>query len=76
MHGSFLALCVESKPPWTYRLTSFDRLVDGLLIEGGDITSGDGKGTEFENENIRRVDAAGLVCIANSSSSRYVPSVA
>ena len=38
-HGSFRALCVGSKPPWTYRLTSFDRLIDGVLIEGGDITN-------------------------------------
>jgi cyclophilin family peptidyl-prolyl cis-trans isomerase len=47
-------------------------LIDGVLIEGGDVSHRDGSGGEsiyggpFEDENLRDIDAAGLVCMANS----------
>lgn len=57
----------------TYKLSPFHRIIDEFMIQGGDITSGDGTGGqsiyggEFDDENIgwREIDAKGLVCMAN-----------
>jgi cyclophilin family peptidyl-prolyl cis-trans isomerase len=57
----------------TYKLTRFHRIIDEFMIQGGDITKGNGTGgvsiygPEFEDENIgwRGIDAPGLVCMAN-----------
>jgi peptidyl-prolyl isomerase H (cyclophilin H) len=63
---------VGARPPLAYRSTPFHRLIDGVLIEGGDVSHRDGSGGEsiyggpFEDENLRDIDAAGLVCMANS----------
>ncbi|MCJ1364833.1 hypothetical protein MMC16_003950 [Acarospora aff. strigata] len=59
--------------PLTYKLSPFHRIIDEFMIQGGDITKGDGTGgasiygTELEDENIgwRAIDKAGLVCMAN-----------
>ena len=55
------------------------------MVQGGDITAGDGTGGdsiydgEFEDENVtwREIDTEGLVCMANrgkgTNSSQYAP---
>ncbi|KAK5013601.1 peptidyl-prolyl cis-trans isomerase cpr6 [Cryomyces antarcticus] len=70
---NFRALCTGSNPPLTYKLSPFHRVIDEFMIQGGDITKGDGTGGdsiyggEFEDENIgwRKIDSEGLVCMAN-----------
>jgi len=57
----------------SYAKVPFHRVIDEFMIQGGDISNGDGTGTtsiyngEFEDENLdwREMDAAGLVCSAN-----------
>ncbi|KAI9821288.1 MAG: hypothetical protein M1827_004024 [Pycnora praestabilis] len=72
---NFRALCTASGPNKTlsYKLSPFHRVIDEFMIQGGDITKGDGTGGEsiyggdFEDENIgwRAIDKEGLVCMAN-----------
>lgn len=76
---SFVALCTSSftpssaTKPLTYKLSPFHRVIDEFMIQGGDITAGDGTGGtsihggNFEDENIgwREIDKEGLVCMAN-----------
>lgn len=70
---NFRTLCTGSNPPLTYKMSPFHRIIDEFMIQGGDITKGDGTGgtsiygEQFEDENIgwREIDAAGLVCMAN-----------
>lgn len=72
---SFRALCTSSSTDktLTYKLSPFHRIIDEFMIQGGDITKGDGTGGasiyggEFEDENIgwREIDKEGLVCMAN-----------
>ena len=76
---SFRALCTSSftppsaSRPLTYKLSLFHRVIDDFMIQGGDITAGDGTGGAsiygegFEDENIgwRQIDKEGLVCMAN-----------
>lgn len=83
---SFRALCNGSHNDLTYASSPFHRVIDEFMIQGGDITKGDGTGgtsiygEEFEDENLswREIDAAGLVCMANrgpgTNSSQYAPS--
>ena len=71
----------------TYKMSHFHRIIDEFMIQGGDITKGDGTGgmsiygSTFEDENLdwRSMDASGLVCMANrgkdTNSSQYEPSV-
>jgi len=71
----------------TYKMSHFHRIIDEFMIQGGDITKGDGTGglsiygNTFEDENLdwRSMDASGLVCMANrgkdTNSSQYEPSV-
>lgn len=78
-------LCNGDDPALSYRLSPFHRVIDEFMIQGGDITKGDGTGglsiygTTFEDENLewRDLDAAGLVCMANhdkdTNSSQSVP---
>lgn len=82
---SFRVLCNGDDPALSYRLSPFHRVIDEFMIQGGDITKGDGTGglsiygTTFEDENLewRDLDAAGLVCMANhdkdTNSSQSVP---
>ena len=73
--ASFRVLCTspETSKPLTYKLSPFHRIIDEFMIQGGDITSGDGTGGqsiyggEFDDENIgwREIDTKGLVCMAN-----------
>lgn len=82
---SFRVLCNGENPTLSYRLSPFHRIIDEFMIQGGDITKGDGTGgvsiygAEFEDENLswRDLDAAGLVCMANrgkgTNSSQFVP---
>lgn len=61
----------------TYKLSPFHRVIDEFMIQGGDITAGDGTGGasiyggDFEDENIgwREIDKEGLVCMANRGKS-------
>ncbi|TKX26537.1 cyclophilin type peptidyl-prolyl cis-trans isomerase-like protein 1 [Elsinoe australis] len=70
---NFRALCNGSHNDLTYASSPFHRVIDEFMIQGGDITKGDGTGgtsiygEEFEDENLswREIDAAGLVCMAN-----------
>ena len=80
---SFRTLCEGSGPSLSYKLCPFHRIIDEFIIQGGDITKGDGTGGssiyggEFEVENLdwRKLDAPGLVCMANrgkgTNSSQY-----
>ena len=81
--GSFVALCTSSftppsaTKPLTYKLSPFHRVIDEFMIQGGDITAGDGTGGasiyggNFEDENIgwREIDKEGLICMANRGKS-------
>ncbi|KAI9759023.1 MAG: hypothetical protein M1835_000477 [Candelina submexicana] len=72
---NFRALCTTSSADkaLTYKLSPIHRIIDEFMIQGGDITKGDGTGGasiyggEFEDENIgwREIDKEGLVCMAN-----------
>src|ERR1700743_395491 len=70
---SFIALCTGSKPPLSYKSSPFHRIIDEFMVQGGDITEGDGTGgmsiygAEFNDENLdwRSIDVPGLVCMAN-----------
>ena len=86
--NSFRALCngfaASSDKILSYKSSAFHRVIDDFMIQGGDITKGDGTGGRsihggnFEDENLewRRVDEAGLVCMASrgkdTNSSQYV----
>ncbi|KAI4721183.1 hypothetical protein E4T48_02589 [Aureobasidium sp. EXF-10727] len=71
--NSFRALCAGSHKNLNYALSPFHRIIDEFMVQGGDITRGDGTGGDsiyggdFEDENLgwRDMDAAGLVCMAN-----------
>ncbi|KAI5238965.1 hypothetical protein E4T42_08832 [Aureobasidium subglaciale] len=70
---NFRALCAGSHSNLNYALSPFHRIIDEFMVQGGDITRGDGTGGDsiyggdFEDENLgwRDMDAAGLVCMAN-----------
>lgn len=76
---SFRAICTSSftppnaTAPLTYKHSPFHRVIDEFMLQGGDITAGDGTGGtsiyngDFEDENIgwREIDKEGLVCMAN-----------
>ncbi|GAM88289.1 hypothetical protein ANO11243_063220 [Dothideomycetidae sp. 11243] len=70
---NFRTLCNGTHENLTYALSPFHRVIDEFMIQGGDITKGDGTGgvsiygEEFADENLswREMDAAGLVCMAN-----------
>ncbi|KAL8803695.1 MAG: hypothetical protein Q9182_003027 [Xanthomendoza sp. 2 TL-2023] len=73
---NFRAICAPPAPAaeaLTYKGSPFHRIIDEFMIQGGDITAGNGTGgmsvygPAFEDENIgwRKIDAAGLVCMAN-----------
>ncbi|KAF8539304.1 cyclophilin-like domain-containing protein [Trichophaea hybrida] len=87
---NFLTLCRGTKPPvtipgdpdrivpLTYRGSIFHRVIAEFMLQGGDITNGNGTGglcalddhppqKAFEDENLgwREIDAPGLVCMAN-----------
>ncbi|KAL8950468.1 MAG: hypothetical protein Q9222_003508 [Ikaeria aurantiellina] len=76
---NFRAICTssftaaEASEPLSYKNSPFHRIIDEFMIQGGDITAGNGTGGKsiygdnFEDENIgwRDIDAAGLVCMAN-----------
>ena len=76
---SFRTICTSTFTPpgafkqLSYKLSPFHRIIDEFMIQGGDITTGDGTGGqsiyggEFADENIgwREIDREGLVCMAN-----------
>ncbi|OCK81907.1 hypothetical protein K432DRAFT_424588 [Lepidopterella palustris CBS 459.81] len=70
---NFRSLCTTSAPPLTYKLSPFHRILPNFMVQGGDITKGNGTGgvsiygRTFEDENLgwRDIDASGLVCMAN-----------
>jgi cyclophilin family peptidyl-prolyl cis-trans isomerase len=71
---SFRALCTgELGRELSYKASPFHRIIDEFMVQGGDITKGDGTGGksiyggEFEDEKIgwREIDREGLVCMAN-----------
>ena len=81
--SSFQEICTASytqpgfTEPLTYKLSPIHRVIDEFMIQGGDITAGDGTGGasiyggDFEDENIgwREIDKEGLVCMANRGKS-------
>ncbi|KAI9656002.1 MAG: hypothetical protein M1821_005063 [Bathelium mastoideum] len=70
---NFRAICVGSNAGLSYKASPFHRVIDEFMVQGGDITAGDGTGGnsiydgEFEDENVnwREIDTEGLVCMAN-----------
>ncbi|EPS35439.1 hypothetical protein H072_11184 [Dactylellina haptotyla CBS 200.50] len=71
---NFRSLCTGSNPSnLHYKSSIFHRVIEDFMIQGGDITSGDGKGglsiygETFEDENLgwSDIDREGLVCMAN-----------
>lgn len=72
---NFRAICTPptSAQPLTYKGARFHRIIDEFMIQGGDITAGNGTGgmsiygpvVEDENIGWREIDAIGLVCMAN-----------
>ncbi|KAH0544278.1 hypothetical protein FGG08_001541 [Glutinoglossum americanum] len=71
---SFRALCTgKLGHNMSYKGSPFHRIIDEFMVQGGDITKGNGTGgksiygKEFEDENIgwRKIDKEGLVCMAN-----------
>ncbi|KAL9003126.1 MAG: hypothetical protein Q9188_003990 [Gyalolechia gomerana] len=76
---NFRSICTSSHTPQsaaaplTYKNSPFHRIIDEFMIQGGDITAGNGTGgmsiygknVEDENLGWREIDAAGLVCMAN-----------
>ena len=72
--SSFRALCTgEKSSDLHYKSSIFHRVIEEFMIQGGDITRGDGKGGKsiyghtFEDEALdwRKIDEVGLVCQAN-----------
>ncbi|KAJ8497475.1 hypothetical protein OPV22_008027 [Ensete ventricosum] len=76
---NFRALCTGEKSNGTggrnlhYKGTKFHRIVSGFVIQGGDITNGDGRGSEsiyggaFPDENfVIKHSQAGIVSMVNS----------
>tara|TARA_A100001015_G_scaffold315263_1_gene426675 strand:- start:1625 stop:2275 length:651 start_codon:yes stop_codon:yes gene_type:complete len=66
---NFLQLCIQNR----YAGVPFHRVINGFMIQGGDITNHDGTGGmsiydgEFEDENFKiKHDCEGLVSMANS----------
>ncbi|KAL9600328.1 MAG: hypothetical protein Q9219_003278 [cf. Caloplaca sp. 3 TL-2023] len=76
---NFRAICSSSftppsaEKPLVYKGSPFHRVIEDFMIQGGDITAGNGTGgtsiygESFEDENIgwRKIDVPGLVCMAN-----------
>ncbi|KAK6529025.1 hypothetical protein TWF694_004245 [Orbilia ellipsospora] len=82
---NFRSLCTaSSSSELSYKSSIFHRVIEEFMIQGGDITRGDGKGGRsiygdtFEDENLGwcDIDKEGLVCMANrgkdTNSSQYV----
>ncbi|KAL8690808.1 MAG: hypothetical protein Q9218_003834 [Villophora microphyllina] len=76
---NFRSICTSSHTPpsaaepLTYKGSPFHRIIDEFMIQGGDVIAGNGTGgvsiygSTFDDENIgwRKIDVAGLVCMAN-----------
>ncbi|KAI9865152.1 MAG: hypothetical protein M1813_002472 [Trichoglossum hirsutum] len=75
---NFRALCTgELGRHLSYIRAPFHRIIEDFMVQGGDITKGNGTGgksiygKEFEDENIgwRKIDKEGLICMANRGKS-------
>lgn len=71
---NFRSLCTAlTSPSLHYKSSIFHRVIEEFMLQGGDITRGDGKGgvsiygDTFEDENLGwcDIDKEGLVCMAN-----------
>ncbi|KAF2217875.1 hypothetical protein CERZMDRAFT_31145, partial [Cercospora zeae-maydis SCOH1-5] len=71
---NFRRLCTAEHDGLSYAKVPFHRVIDEFMVQGGDITHGDGtgltsiyNGEAFGDEQLgwRDMDAAGLVCSAN-----------
>mmetsp|Transcript_52744 Transcript_52744/g.105712 ORF Transcript_52744/g.105712 Transcript_52744/m.105712 type:complete len:288 (-) Transcript_52744:341-1204(-) len=72
-HGGDSPFVASTGQPLTYQGSKFHRIIPGFMVQGGDMTKGDGTGGEsiygptFEDENfVLQHSGAGILSMANS----------